>query len=128
MERFMKPIWKRTFNILAVLALIASILAVTPRSVQAAGSTIIVNVTEEIYYDHSDVFGGDPTYCSLREAIYAANHDVAFGGCVAGSGVDTILLPAGTIKLSLDTPMGQTDAEVNGDLDIIQDLAIAGRG
>jgi hypothetical protein len=34
--------------------------------------------------------------CSLVDAITAANTDTATGGCVAGSGADTIVLPAGS--------------------------------
>lgn len=34
----------------------------------------------------------DGTVCTLADAITAANTDVAVGGCVAGSGVDTIIL------------------------------------
>jgi uncharacterized repeat protein (TIGR01451 family) len=51
----------------------------------------------------------DPSNCSLQEAIYAANFDQAIAidttnpdhfyntGCVAGSGNDTIVLPAGVV-------------------------------
>lgn len=34
--------------------------------------------------------------CTLRNAITAANADTTTGGCPAGSGADTIVLPAGT--------------------------------
>lgn len=40
--------------------------------------------------------------CSLREALQAANANAAVDGCTAGTaGLDTILLPAGTIPLSV---------------------------
>lgn len=54
--------------------------------------------------------------CSLREAIQAANTDAAVDACAAGSGADTISLPAGTYTLSrvgADEDLNQT-----GDLDI----------
>jgi hypothetical protein len=36
--------------------------------------------------------------CTLVDAITAANTDTATGGCPAGSGADTILLPAGSTQ------------------------------
>ena len=44
--------------------------------------------------------------CTLVDAITAANTDTATGGCPAGSGADTIVLPAGST---------QTLTEVNND-------------
>jgi CSLREA domain-containing protein len=38
--------------------------------------------------------------CSLREAVMAANDDVAVDTCAAGEGADTIVLPAGTYRLN----------------------------
>ena len=32
--------------------------------------------------------------CTLADALYASNNDVKRGGCPAGSGIDTIVLPA----------------------------------
>ncbi len=43
--------------------------------------------------------------CSLREAIIASNTNAAYRGCVAGSGSDSITLPAGTY--TLDSGFGQ---------------------
>jgi hypothetical protein len=37
--------------------------------------------------------------CTLLRAIIAANNDVAFTGCVAGSGADTIRLSANTTQI-----------------------------
>ena len=36
--------------------------------------------------------------CTLVEAITAANTDTATGGCPAGSGADTIVLPPGSTQ------------------------------
>ena len=49
-----------------------------------------------------------PGSCTLRDAITSANTDSAVGGCAAGSGSDTISLPAGaTITLTdLDNSAG----------------------
>jgi hypothetical protein len=37
--------------------------------------------------------------CTLVDAIVAANTDTATGGCPAGSGADTIVLPAGSTQI-----------------------------
>ena len=64
--------------------------------------------------------------CTLVDAITAANTDTATGGCPAGSGADTIVLPAGST---------QTLTEVNNDtygptgLPVISSvITIAGQG
>jgi CSLREA domain-containing protein len=49
----------------------------------------------------SDVFSSNATTCSLRAAFYAASNHIAFGGCAAGNGSDTILIPAGTYAVTL---------------------------
>lgn len=64
--------------------------------------------------------------CTLREAIIAANTDTAVDACPAGSGADTINLPAGNYTLSI---AGKNDeAGATGDLDINGDLTIVGAG
>ena len=55
------------------------------RPVQAAAITV-TTTADELNAD------GD---CSLREAVAAANDDVAVDACAPGSGADTITLPAG---------------------------------
>jgi hypothetical protein len=69
--------------------------------------------------------------CSLREAIYSANGDAASGAmlgeCPAGSGPDTIVLPAGLFAVTrtgLDAP----DGNFTGDFDVTADLTIIGAG
>jgi CSLREA domain-containing protein len=52
--------------------------------------------------------------CSLREAITAANNNAAYGGCAAGSGTDTITLPAGTYTLSSELPAVTSTIIING--------------
>ena len=84
----------------------------------ASAATITVNTTtDEINND------GD---CSLREAIRAANLDQAVDACPAGSGADTIILPAGNYVLNL-AGSGE-DAAQTGDLDITADLTLSGAG
>ena len=55
----------------------------------------------------------------------AANTDAAVDACPAGSGADTINLPAGNYTLSL---VGEDDDASAGDLDITQDLTLTGAG
>jgi hypothetical protein len=66
--------------------------------------------------------------CSLRAAIYDANHDAAAPGttCAVGSGTDTINLAAGTYDLST-VGSGEDDAQT-GDLDINSNVNIVGQG
>jgi CSLREA domain-containing protein len=64
--------------------------------------------------------------CSLREAILAVNKKAAVGGCPAGTGDDTIIVPAGDYTLSItgaDEDLGYT-----GDLDITASVTIQGAG
>ena len=58
----------------------------------APASAIVVNSTAQ-----SAGSAGD---CTLGDAIKAANNDLAVNGCSAGSGQDTIIVPAGTYTLS----------------------------
>jgi CSLREA domain-containing protein len=93
----------------------AILLVVLGRSAWAA--TINVNDTN----DELDADGS----CSLREAIQSANTDTGVDGCSAGSGADTLLLPAGTYTLSI-APVGDADDNLSGDLDILSDVSLLG--
>ena len=88
----------------------------------AAFSTESVPISVTTFTDELTVNGN----CSLREAIQAANTDVAFDGCPAGTGIDTVLLPAGLYKLSV-AGRGE-DNNATGDLDILSSLVISGSG
>ena len=61
--------------------------------------------------------GCQPSDCSLREAVIAAN---------AGSGGDTIVVPAGHFRLSIPG-LGEQDA-ATGDLDLTKSVTITGAG
>jgi CSLREA domain-containing protein len=96
------------------LIVISIILIVQP----AYAVTITVDTTDDEINEDGD--------CSLREAIQAANTDSAIDGCLAGSGEDTINLPAGTYILTISG--AQEDDNQTGDLDIKDDLIIIGEG
>ncbi len=100
--------------ILALVWLVGLVFAVSPAraaaiTVTATGDDILANAN-----------------CTLREAIIAANEDRVVDACSAGSGPDTISLPAGTYVLSR-VGTGE-DAAGTGDLDITDDLVIIGAG
>lgn len=104
---------------LALLLVVQMTFLSVPGPARAGGLTIIIvtTVADELNND-SD--------CSLREAIKAANHDIAVSGCPAGSGHDVIHLGPGHYALSL--PGIGEDLGMTGDLDIFSDLTITGEG
>lgn len=71
---------------------------------------------------------GDPAdgVCSLRDAIAAANETAPVPDCPAGSGLDTIVLSAGTYDLTLAG--SAEDANTTGDLDVLGQVVIDGAG
>ena len=100
-----------------VVALVCSagiVLNATP----AFAASITVDTTVDEF--------GTGTSCSLREAIQAANTDTAFGGCVAGSGVDTIVLVAGA-TYTLTSTVVLADG-LNGTPSITSTISISGNG
>ena len=82
----------------------------------AAAGTINVTTTVD----------GASSGCDLRGAISSANGDAAVGGCTAGSGADTIVLPAGTHKFQIPGRFEENNA--TGDLDIRSAVTINGAG
>jgi hypothetical protein len=108
------------------LGVVALLVLGVPGVAQAA--TITVSTTQDVIAKNG--------VCSLREAVISANTDSAAasgGDCVAGSGDDTIVLPAGTYRLTLRgnedssfSPL-DNDATVN-DLDVTSDATIEGAG
>ena len=89
----------------AVIAVLGTLL-LAPMAASAA--TITVNST-------ADSTGG--SQCTLRDAIAAANNNATSGGCVAGSGADTIKFAVpnlSVIKLTSKTPL-----VINSDVSIV---------
>ncbi len=107
-----------SFVVLTMLLVLFAGHSIAAPVTAAALATITVDTaTDELNAD------GD---CSLREAIQAANTDTAVDACPAGSGADTIIVPAGTYTLTIPGVGDNTNA--TGDLDILADLTIAGSG
>ena len=90
----------------------------SPSPTSFPGGPIRVNTTVDTVDSSGD--------CSLREAILAANQDIAVDGCIAGEEEDTILLPAGVYNLELLGPW--EDEGLTGDLDITGELELIGEG
>jgi CSLREA domain-containing protein len=110
------------YGLFVVLFLVLALFLSTSRVSQAA-SIIIVNSTLDVKQNDG--------LCTLREAIIAANSDRRSGSrpgeCIAGSGDDTIILPAGTYILTR-SDSGNENASQTGDLDIRSNLTIIGDG
>jgi CSLREA domain-containing protein len=114
---------KRAFIVqIILLSFFFAAVGLSPRPVNAA-STIVVDTTADIVADDG--------FCSLREAIIAANSDAAFSNCLAGSGSDTIefdpALPA-PATFFLTIPGKNEDAGLTGDLDLTGIVTITGTG
>lgn len=86
----------------------------------AHAATVTVDSTAD------DLTQGPNGNCTLREAVIAANTDTAVDGCVAGSGADTIVIPAGVYTRSI-SGSGE-DAALTGDLDLAGDVTLQGAG
>ena len=79
-------------------------------------------VTNPITVDSLAQKPGAAGDCTLGEAIQAANTDAAVDACPAGSGSDTIILPAGTYTLTV------VDNSPNGLPLVTSDITIEGAG
>jgi CSLREA domain-containing protein len=85
---------------------------------EVTGTQIVVNTTNDELNSNGN--------CSLREALKAANLDLAVDACPAGNGSDTIILPIGTYTLTIAG--SNENAGLTGDLDINNSLSILGGG
>ncbi len=102
----------------------AAVLAVAMGSTTAHATAITVDSTAD------DLGLGPNGNCTLREALRAANANLAVDGCAAGTvgvvATDTITLPAGTYLL---TAAGRyEDQGLTGDLDVFDKVQITGAG
>ena len=101
-------------------ALVFSLLALIVVGVPFAAQAATINVTADAV--DTTVNGN----CSLIEAIQAANTDMAVDACTAGSGADTIVIPAGTYTLTVVNAM--TAAGASGLPAITSDITLQGAG
>ncbi len=101
------------------LAAVVTAALIAPASASAA----TINVTTE-----GDEFNANPGACSLREAIWSANHDLVLQapGCTTGSGADEIKIPSGVYNLAIPGAGEQGDA--TGDLDVTAPVTIGRSG
>ncbi|HET7089767.1 MAG TPA: Ig-like domain-containing protein [Anaerolineae bacterium] len=110
--------------------LIVSLLLALVASLSTAGVGRASNHIQIAVNSTADAVNTDGA-CTLREAIIAANKDQASsnnpGECAAGSGVDTIVLPAGTYTL-IRSDNGKEDSSNTGDLDIAASVVISPTG
>ncbi|MCB1009122.1 MAG: right-handed parallel beta-helix repeat-containing protein [Acidobacteria bacterium] len=87
--------------------LLVGISLVAPIGAGAATVTVTTDLDSDV----------DDSFCSLREAIVAANDDAAYHGCSAGAGADRIVfslaLPA-TIALGSDLPVIASTLAIRG--------------
>ena len=114
---------RRIFLVCSLTLSILIALSLAAMPIKAA-NTITVTTT-------SDTIDNGDGLCSLREAVIAANTDAAFGGCVGGSGADTITFDAGLsypVTIVLTQTGANEDAALTGDLDISGTLTIDGPG
>lgn len=108
---------KGTMKVTGLLAASVTMLALSNAPAFASTTITVTTVEDELNAD------GD---CSLREAIQAANTDAAVDACPAGSGADTILVPAGTYTIALTG--NEEDDNETGDWDIKSDVTLEGAG
>ena len=100
------------------LAFSLAILLASTLPLPAAATTIVVSTTA----DDVTVNGN----CTLREAVIAANSDAPADACPAGSSADTVVLRAGTYRLSL-LGSGEGGSQT-GDLNVHGAVTIIGAG
>lgn len=101
----------------AAVAVVAAVVFLAATGPAPAGTTYVVTVLTD------NTTTGN---CTLREAIKAANTNMAVDLCPAGSGADTITLGAGNYTLSIAG--ANEDGNATGDLDITDPLTIQGLG
>ena len=113
-------VWRRFAPVALFVALpisLGSMFVVLSRPVSAQATIVVTTTADEL-----DVDGN----CSLREAIEAANRDLAVDACTTGNGNDIISVPAGIYTITLAG--ASENANQTGDYDVMADLQIVGAG
>jgi CSLREA domain-containing protein len=102
-------IFRNRFNRIVpiIFILLALYLSFAIDITSVSGATITVNTTADEELNDS--------FCSLREALWAARFDTAYYGCNAGFGADIVTLPSGTYTLSKALTYIYTEITINGE-------------
>jgi CSLREA domain-containing protein len=119
MSKFRRSNTFTRLTLAVILCLLIGPYHIQPAAAQAgilAGT--VINVTTQ-----NDEFNNDGD-CSLREALRAANLDIAVDACPAGSGADSIAIEPGVYNLT--QPGSGEDDGLTGDLDIFDNVTIVG--
>src|SRR5690606_2335127 len=98
------------------------------RAARVAAAGLLFTATAQaavINVDTPEDVVAEDGFCSLREAIQAADTDTAVDTCAAGNGADRIVIPEGTYQL---VGGGDENANVSGDLDIQTEVSLEGAG
>lgn len=106
---------------LAGVGMLLTALVVALPAPHAMAATIVPTTTVDDATDNGN--------CTLREAVIAANVNVARDACVAGAAsptVDAINVPSGTYTLTV--PEGPPGGSAVGDLDVLDSVVIDGAG
>lgn len=108
----------RRLHVAVIALLVAAGLFAAPTPAQATAIAVTGN---------HDTIAADG-FCTLREAVVAANTNAAVNECTAGeAGLDVINLQATTYNIATAAAAGDTTG-VNGDLDVIESVTINGAG
>jgi CSLREA domain-containing protein len=113
-----RNVFRLLIRLISVAILAAGLAAGSIRP--AFALTITVNTTADE--------AGTGASCSLREAIYSANTDTAYGGCATGGGSDTIVLAAGATYDLGTTPAVSSTAFGPSAFAITSTIVISGNG
>lgn len=92
---------KLVFGVVLFATLFFGVASLRPASASAA----TINVTTTTDEDSAPAAGSG---CSIFEAVQAANNDAAYGGCIAGSGADTISIPSGNYTMGASNAWSDT--------------------
>jgi CSLREA domain-containing protein len=118
----MRPVlhFRMLLSLLAVLAFGVAALTLATPARPAFAETITVTTTED--ENSSD---GD---CALREAVISANRNTSRDRCPAGTGNDTIVLPAGTYTFAIAPVPNSEPYDGAGDLDLLDAAGVTIQG
>ena len=116
----MKTLIASSITLAIVLTLNLSF--VTPLMASPAQNPASPDVTIHVT-TNADEYNTNPGKCSLREALKAANDNIAFGGCDAGGvGTDTIDIAATSYAITIPGPNENSGA--TGDFDVYAGVVI----